>query len=132
MFKKVKHLETKYLFTAKDESGRDVTIDESISFIFTVEADESKVNYRAVDFHDTAILDQMVKYFTGKPFKKAVIDTIVIRYGWMDKGLNKLEFLPFMELIEKHHDKTATSTDKRKLGAVLKQLCISKKRVTVI
>lgn len=132
MFKKVKHIETKFLFTAIDETGRDVTIDESISFIYTAEADESKVHYRAVDFHDKTTLDQMVKYFTGKPFKKAVIDTIVIRYGWMDKGLNKLEFLPFMELIERYHAKTATSTDKRKLNAVLKQLSLSKKRVTVI
>lgn len=132
MFKKVKHDASAFIFTAIDETNRKVTIDESISFIYKVEAADKKVIYRAMDYHNGDVMEELDKYFRGQPFNKEIIETIVIRYGWMDKILNKLEFVPLMDLINKFYDKTATSTDKSKFKAILKQLSLSKKFVTII
>ena len=121
------------IFTATDETGRQVTIDESISFIFQVEVKKGpRVRYTALNYKAADVLEQIENYFTGEIYSKKVLESIVVRYGWMDKNLNKLTFLPLLDLVKMVNGKEATLTDKRKLNAVLKQLCISKKRVTVI
>lgn len=121
------------IFTATDETGRQVTIDESISFIFQVEVKKGTgVRYTALSYKTADILEQVENYLTGELYSKRILQSIVVRYGWMDKNLNKLTFLPLLDLVKMLNDKKATSTDKRKMNAVLKQLCLSKKRVTVI
>ena len=119
------------LFTAIDESGRKVTVEESISFLFLVDADNKRVNYRAVDFRRPDVLSNIHDYMVGKN-NEDMVHNIVVRYGWMDKHLNSLEFLPIADLVKRHVDKTLTGTDKGKMIAVLRQLSLSRKKVTVL
>lgn len=133
MFKQVTH--DWGMFRAIDEMGRKVSITESIAFIFEVRVakDDTWVDYSPVDFRQTEILEEIENYLRGVSYDTDVIDTIVIRYGWMDKRLNKLSFIPlttFMETIRgMYKDRLPTATDQRKLTAVCKQLSLSLKAV---
>ena len=52
-----------------------------------------------------------------------------MRYGWLDKRLEKTEFVNIADFLQRFRDRTQTPTDKSKLMAVCKQLSISKKDI---
>lgn len=117
------------IFTATDELNRSVRIVESISFIFSVEVDreDQRVIYRPVTYREAEILDEVVKYLRGKPCNVDMIQNIVIRFGWMDKRLNKLSFMGLTDLMTKIRTKKADNTQIRKLTDICKQLSLSQK-----
>ena len=113
------------LFTALDETKRKVYITESISFIFTVKATKKTVRYTPVTYKDPEILSEVEAYLKNNEYNPEVLKSLVIRFGWMDKCLNKLEFIGLEDLISKIRSKDATPTQIRKLTAICKQLSIS-------
>lgn len=125
MFRQVHNLNG--IFTAIDELGRSVTIIESISFIYKVDVnpDDDRVTYRPVKYTTPKILKEVENFLTGKKYDATITDAIVIRFGWMDKRLNKLSFIGLSDLMAK--GKEMSSTERRKVGAICKQLSISMK-----
>lgn len=125
----VRHLDG--TFTATDEMGRRVLIIESISFLFNVQADENgkSVNYKPIDYHSPKVLGQVERFLTGKKFNKEIISSIVVRFGWMDKRLNKLSFLSLIDLMKLIRESEADKTQQRKLVEICKQLSLSMKHV---
>lgn len=119
------------IFTATDELGRRVRIIESISFIFSVDVDQDdqRVIYRPVTYHQAEVLDEIVKYLRGKPCNVEMISNVVIRFGWMDKRLNKLSFMSLTDLMTKIRTKEADNTQIRKLTDICKQLSLTQKVV---
>lgn len=127
MYSKVKY--ENGLFTAKDEMGRTIYIHESISFIYRAAINDEAVRHIPVTYHDTAYLQQLENYLLGKAYDPDVISHMNIRYGWLDKRLEKTEFINIKDFMDKFRNKTATSKDRSKLTAICKQLSISKKDV---
>lgn len=127
MFKKV--IQHKGTFSALDESGRKVTIIESISFIFLVKPneEENRVLYSPVTYSSPEVLVEVERFLRNQSYNPDIIDAIVIRYGWMDKRLNKLSFISLRDLMAK--GKEMTATDRRKVGAICKQLSMSTKGI---
>ena len=128
--KVIKHLNGE--FTAIDELGRNVYITESISFIFEVivHPETNSVRYRPVTYSEPEILKQVELFLLDKPYDKELLSRLVIRYGWMDKRLNKLSFLDMETFIKRIRDRElGTSTDRRKLTDLCKQLSLSNKLV---
>lgn len=127
MFKSV--IQNQGSFNAIDESGRKVTIIESISFIFLVKPDEDQkyVLYSPVTYSKPQILAEVDHFLRGQQYNEEIVASIVIRYGWMDKRLNKLSFISLQDLMLK--GKEMTATDRRKVGAICKQLSISTKGI---
>lgn len=121
----------KGIFTAKDEMGRDITIIEHISFIYTTQVLEETgvVMHKPVTYKEHKILAEIEKFLKGKKYKSEVLDTVTVRYGWLDKRLEKTEFVNIADFIQRFRDRTQTPTDKSKLMAVCKQLSISKKDI---
>lgn len=119
------------VFTAKDELGRDVTIIEHISFIYTTEVlkETGVVMHKPVTYKEHKVLAEVEKFLRGKRFKPEILETVTVRYGWLDKRLEKTDFINITDFIQKFRNKTATSTDKSKLMAVCKQLSISKRDI---
>lgn len=113
------------LFTALDETKRKIYITESISFIFTVKATKKTARYTPVTYKDPEILSEVEAYLKNNEYNPEVLKSIVIRFGWMDKRLNKLEFIGLEDLVSKIRSKDATPTQIRKLTAICKQLSIS-------
>lgn len=127
MYSKVKY--ENGLFEAKDEMGRTIWIHESISFIYRTALNEEAVRHIPVTYRDTHYLENLEKFLLGKSHDPAVIEHMTIRYGWLDKRLEKTDFINIKDFIQKFRDKTATSKDRSKLTAICKQLSISKKDV---
>jgi hypothetical protein len=127
MFKKV--IQNKGSFSAIDESGRKVTIIESISFIFLVQPNEedNRVLYSPIKYSNHLILEEIERFLRGVDHNGEIIDAIVIRYGWMDKRLNKLSFISLKDLMAKGKD--MSGTDRRKVAAICKQLSMSTKNI---
>ena len=121
----------KGIFTAKDEMGRDITIIEHISFIYTTQVLEETgvVMHKPVTYKEHKILAEIEKFLKGKKYKSEVLDTVTVRYGWLDKRLEKTEFVNIADFLQRFRDSTQTPTDKSKLMAVCKQLSISKKDI---
>ncbi len=119
------------VFTAKDEMGRPVTIIEHISFIYTTEVlpVTGVVMHKPVTYKEHKILAEIEKFLKGKKYKSEVLDTVTVRYGWLDKRLEKTEFVNIADFLQRFRDRTQTPTDKSKLMAVCKQLSISKKDI---
>lgn len=119
------------VFTAKDELGRDVTIIEHISFIYTTEVlkETGVVMHKPVTYKEHKVLAEVEKFLRGKKFKPEILETVTVRYGWLDKRLEKTDFINITDFIQKFRNKTATPTDKSKLMAVCKQLSISKRDI---
>lgn len=121
-------------FTAYDETGRRVFISESISLIFKVEVNEehNSVRYVPITYKDTTTLTVIERYLMGKtPTGRNALkmENIVIRFGWMDKRLNKLSFIGLDVLMERIRSGQPEVSDKGKLQQICKQLSLSQKRV---
>lgn len=121
------------IFTATDETGRKVVIPESISFVFRTVVSgtgkRQKVTYEPIDFRNPEILEEVVNYLIGISYDEELIDSLVIRFGWMDKRLNKLSFINLTDWMSKIRSKKATSSERRKLTDLCKQLSLSQKVV---
>lgn len=115
------------VFEAYDEMNRRVFITESISFLFqaATSEDDKRVTYKALYYKQADILEIIEDYLRGRDVDMDIVDTIVVRFGWMDKRLNKLSFMSLTDLMKKIKAKEATSTEKRKLTAICKQLGLS-------
>lgn len=118
-------------FSATDETGRRVFITESISFIFEVIVDEemNTVRYRPVNYRDVKLLTQIDRYLRGVHYNKDVVDRLVIRFGWMDRRLNKLSFMSLTELMSKVRSNEADASQERKVQELCKQLSLSLKAI---
>ena len=122
----------KGIFTAKDEMGRDITIIEHISFIYTTQVLEETgvVMHKPVTYKEHKILGEIEKFLKGKRHNAEVLQSVTVRYGWLDKRLEKTEFVNIADFIQRFRNKSQSPTDKSKLMAVCKQLSISKKDIT--
>lgn len=119
------------IFTAKDEMDRDIIIVEHISFIYTTNLlpETGAVMHKPITYREHKILAEIEKFLKGKRFNHEILESVTIRYGWLDKRLEKTDFINIKDFIQKFRDKTATSKDRSKLTAICKQLSISKKDV---
>lgn len=121
------------IFTANDETGRKVIIPESISFVFKAvvsgKGKRQTVTFEPIDFRRADILEEVVNFLCGREYDGEIIETIVIRFGWMDKRLNKLSFINITDWMSKIRAKEATSSERRKLVDLCKQLSLSQKYV---
>lgn len=121
------------IFTAIDETGRKVIIPESISFVFKAvvsgKGKRQQVTFEPIDFRRADILEEVVNYLCGREYDGKIIETIVIRFGWMDKRLNKLSFINITDWMSKIRANEATPSERRKLVDLCKQLSLSQKEV---
>lgn len=132
MFTKVNNLSG--FFHAKNSKRECVVIEHSISFLFLRTEDKPKhISYTAVTYKNhTDVLHQLNDYLTGATYETGLLDRVVIRCGWMDKKLNSLEFIPFLDLVKRFRSGTPTKRDRLKLMQICKQLSISMRGLHVI
>ena len=70
-------------------------------------------------------LNDISDYLKMRDYYKDIINSIVVRCGWMDKNLNSLQFIPLADLIKRIRSGEASSKEKRKLQEICKQLSLS-------
>ena len=59
-------------------------------------------------------------------------ERVLVRFGWIARNVNQLEFVPLRELLEKYKHGQLNSTEKSKFIAVCRQLNISMKQMSAI
>ena len=112
-------------FECLDEFNRYCFIDKSISMLFHVSASDIKVSYKEITYRNISTLNDISDYLKMKDYDKDIINSIVVRCGWMDKNLNSLQFIPLTDLIKRIRSGEASSKEKRKLQEICKQLSLS-------
>ena len=119
------------VFTAIDEMGRNIVVIEHIAFIYTTHVSEETgtVMHTPVTYKEYKILAEIERYLKGKKYKRDLLKSVTIRYGWLDKRLEKTEFINLEDFVQRFRNRTQSPTDKSKLTAVCKQLSISKKDI---
>ena len=93
----------------------------------------AKVSYHAVTFTHHQVLSEIRNLFLGVASEGdlATLDYTVIRFGWLDKTLNSLQWLPVVELYRRWCSGELTPTQKNKLNAICKALSLSRKCMVV-
>lgn len=59
----------------------------------------------------------------------ATYNAALVRFGWVDKGLNSLRWIPLAELVQAYKDKTISKTNRTKLSHICRLLFISLKDI---
>lgn len=128
MLRKIDHYNG--VAVALDEFDRRVFIQESISFIYQVAVEDKRVTFKPIDYRNTDILEEIESYLRGsKQADMDIVNTIVIRFGWVDTQLAKLNFVDLTTFMDEIRSGKAEPAYKRKLTAICKQLSLSMKRV---
>ena len=134
MYRNVNNDRPSYI-AALDETGRNVKIDKSISFIYAVTVDENNhVHYCKVDYRRQDTLYVIHKYLTDESLTSdevSLVNSIVIRYGWLDKRLNSVVFIPLTDLVRNVQRNRRPSTDVNKFNAICRQLYLSRRDIKV-
>ena len=112
-------------FECLDEFNRYCFIDKSISMLSHVSASDIKVSYKEITYRNMSTLNDISDYLKMRDYYKDIINSIVVRCGWMDKNLNSLQFIPLTDLIKRIRSGEASSKEKRKLQEICKQLSLS-------
>lgn len=59
----------------------------------------------------------------------ATYNAALVRFGWVDKGLNSLRWIPLAELVEGYKNKTISKSSRSKLSHICRLLFISLKDI---
>lgn len=59
----------------------------------------------------------------------ATYNAALVRFGWIDKGLNSLRWIPLSELVDSYRNKTISKTNRGKLSHICRLLFISLKDI---
>lgn len=127
------------IYATRISDNAKIEIDRSISDIYVIKqhklSDRSFTGfgYQSLDFTDTEILLSMRRLFTGcsTEHDDFMLETVVIRFGWLDTGLNSLHWLPVTELYRLWCTKELTATQRNKLQQINKALTLPRKRMVV-
>ena len=106
---------------------KDVLIHKSVSVIYTKKVWGKKVTYTPVTFEDIDVMRDIKRLIEGKYPKHSGVNlaNIVIRFGWLDKTLNQLVWVPLLDIIQRFIDKQLDGTEKGKNKEIYKMLSIS-------
>lgn len=85
--------------------------------------------YVPILFSNIHVLNCIKNLFTGclNPAEYKTLGKVYVRYGWLDKKLNSLEWVSVLELYERFANNQLGKTDKGKLVRVLQQITLSKR-----
>lgn len=132
VFHKVEQIRDKTWFSALNEDNRKCLIQRSISFIFIEQTDPQQQTYTAVTYEEQSyVLSQLHEYITGSVYETGILSQVRFRFGWMDKNLNSLAFVPALDLIKRYRYGKPTGRDVRMMRQLCKLLSLSMSRVAV-
>lgn len=128
----VKHGDTS--ITAKRFDNVPVVIDKSISNIYqchVVNKTTGAVHYNAITYNNQQVMRLIENFIRGRAYfsedDRKQLNNIVVRFGWLDKTLNQLIWVPLVDLVEKFVRKELRGTEKGKFQEICKQLSLSLK-----
>lgn len=129
-YQNVRH--THSVISAINSQGKEVVIDKSIANLYhckVVNKETGKIHYDAITYMDQQTLRLVENFIRGRAFfspdDRKTLNNIVVRFGWLDKTLNQLIWVPLVDLVEKFVRKELKGTEKGKFQEICKQLSLS-------
>lgn len=111
------------------DTSRLINIDKTVSVIYQRKESRLLIKYEAVNYTCIDTLSIMEDFIRGRgdlPKHRAeVLDRIYIRFGWLDKTLGQLYWVPFKVLVQKFVDKELVGTELGKFKEICKVLSLS-------
>lgn len=119
------------LFTAIDrlDGDKEVVIEKSISNLYQRQAVGSKIHWKAVTYRNHILLGLVESFIRGEklftPNEAKLLSEVYVRYGWLDKNLAQLHWVPLSTIVKLFVGKELSGPDKSKFTALCKVLSLS-------
>lgn len=91
----------------------------------------ANIRFDAITYKHSELM-QLIEYFIKgeryfDPWDRQKLNMVVVRFGWFDKHLKQLWFVPLVDIVEKFVEGTMSGSERCKFQEVLKQLSLSAK-----
>ena len=112
-----------------DETNKKISITKSTSPLYVVSDASKTTDYRHLSYKDKEILGLIESFIRGslEPNDKQalLLSRIVVRFGWLDKTLGQLQWVPLVDLVDDFVNRNLGPTEKGKLQEICKMLSLS-------
>ena len=112
-----------------DETNKKISITKSTSPLYVVSDASKTTDYRHLSYKDKEILGLIESFIRGtlQPNDKQalLLSRIVVRFGWLDKTLGQLQWVPLVDLVDDFVNRNLGPTEKGKFQEICKMLSLS-------
>ena len=112
-----------------DETNKKISITKSTSPLYVVSDVSKTTDYRHLSYKDKEILGLIESFIRGtlQPNDKQalLLSRIVVRFGWLDKTLGQLQWVPLVDLVDDFVNRNLGPTEKGKFQEICKMLSLS-------
>ena len=118
------------LILALDEgTNKKISITKSTSPLYVVSDASKTTDYRHLSYKDKEVLSLIESFIRGtlQPNDKQalLLSRIVVRFGWLDKTLGQLQWVPLVDLVDDFVNRNLGPTEKGKFQEICKMLSLS-------
>ena len=112
-----------------DETNKKISITKSTSPLYVVSDASKTTDYRHLSYKDKEVLSLIESFIRGtlQPNDKQalLLSRIVVRFGWLDKTLGQLQWVPLVDLVDDFVNRNLGPTEKGKFQEICKMLSLS-------
>lgn len=117
------------ILALNEETNKKVSIVKSISPLYIVSDGSKSTDYRYISYKDKEILSLIESFIRGSlepnDEKARLLSRIVVRFGWLDKTLGQLHWMPLVDIVDNFVNRNLGPTEKGKFQEICKMLSLS-------
>lgn len=117
------------ILALNEETNKKISITKSTSPLYIVSDGSKSTDYRYISYKDKEILSLIESFIRGslEPNDKEalLLSRIVVRFGWLDKTLGQLNWVPLVDLVDDFVNRNLGPTEKGKFQEICKMLSLS-------
>ena len=117
------------ILAVNEETNKKISITKSTSPLYVVSDASKTTDYRHLSYKDKEILGLIESFIRGtlQPNDKQalLLPRIVVRFGWLDKTLGQLQWVPLVDLVDDFVNRNLGPTEKGKFQEICKMLSLS-------
>lgn len=106
------------ILAVNEETNKKISITKSTSPLYVVSDASKTTDYRHLSYKDKEILGLIESFIRGtlQPNDKQalLLSRIVVRFGWLDKTLGQLQWVPLVDLVDDFVNRNLGPTEKGK------------------
>ena len=117
------------ILAVNEETNKKISITKSTSPLYVVSDTSKTTDYRHLSYKDKEILGLIESFIRGtlQPNDKQalLLSRIAVRFGWLDKTLGQLHWVPLVVLVDDFVNRNLGPTEKGKFQEICKMLSLS-------
>lgn len=117
------------ILAVHEETNKKISITKSTSPLYVVSDTSKTTDYRHLSYKDKEILSLIESFIRGSlepnDKKALLLSRIVVRFGWLDKTLGQLQWVPLVDLVDDFVNRNLGPTEKGKFQEICKMLSLS-------